>query len=187
MADSLADRLRQIAEAQGLGTAEFAARAGLKYRSAQDYLRGVSKPGADALEKVCTEFRVDGTWLLTGIGQMSRPSRTDAVLNQIQAETEAYVAREIAAERSALSPQVRELHDAVHRHLSMAMRMCAKDSDFPALLAFIAWLLNWWEAVGHNDHAWLLGQIDRHIPDWNGSLEWHQAMTTHTQDDGDTA
>jgi transcriptional regulator with XRE-family HTH domain len=56
----------------------------------------------------------------------------------------------------------RELSD----HWRLLRRMCADDPDYADLLGFLVWLLDWWEAVGPDDHAWLLGQLRRHIPDW---------------------
>lgn len=90
-------------------------------------------------------------WLLTGEGSMLRESAA--------AEAEAGTVE--TAARPDDAAQIAE----VEPHWRVALATGAEDADFDRRLNFLEWLLDWWEAVGPEDRAWLNGQLRRHIPD----------------------
>lgn len=49
---------------------ESAEKAGIPYRSMQNYLRGEREPGADALASIGEQLGISIDWLLTGTGAM---------------------------------------------------------------------------------------------------------------------
>jgi transcriptional regulator with XRE-family HTH domain len=183
---TIRDRLRAVIQRSGLSLREFAEGAGLPYRSVQDYARGVSKPGTDAVVQICTGYRVSADWLLTGQGDMYR---SDATLpGGVRDGAASYARAPPAAAASAAAvddaredrdrpdaggrlpreaDQISALERELEGHWTLLRRMCADEPDYPGLLAFLVWLFDWWEAVGPEDHAWLLGQLRRHIPDWS--------------------
>ncbi|MBZ0253104.1 MAG: helix-turn-helix transcriptional regulator [Candidatus Methylomirabilis sp.] len=61
-------------EAEGLSSAQFAGKIGEKTHRLQDIeLRKQRAPG-DVLAKIAEQFRINGTWLLTGSGSMRPPA-----------------------------------------------------------------------------------------------------------------
>jgi hypothetical protein len=69
---SVGARLAQAVEASGESLRSFAARAGVPYRTLQNYVGGVRAPQSDVLAPICTRTGVSGHWLLTGEGEMYR-------------------------------------------------------------------------------------------------------------------
>lgn len=60
------DRIKQVRIDAGLNQSEFAKRLNISQSAIGYYESGKKKPSADTLAAICTEFDVDGTWLLTG-------------------------------------------------------------------------------------------------------------------------
>ena len=110
-------------------------------------------------------------WLVFGVGERRRGdapprSRADEVLDGMRREAEYVVAQMEREDAERAARTERSLEERAQWHWDFTRRSCAEDADFPQLLELLAWLLSWWEAVGPEDHAWLMGQLARHIPDW---------------------
>ena len=72
--ETLSDRLRRALEVAGLNMTDAAGKAGIPYRSIQNYVRGEREPGAEALAAITAQLRISADWLLIGEGQMFRGS-----------------------------------------------------------------------------------------------------------------
>lgn len=70
-------RLRHALDTMGLKINEAAERAGIPYRSMQNYLRGEREPGAEALASINEQLGISIDWLLTGTGPMRRSSKPE--------------------------------------------------------------------------------------------------------------
>jgi hypothetical protein len=101
-----------------------------------------------------------------------RPERPEDWVEQVGEDAGAQPDTRPAAGavETAVRPDYAAQIAEVEWHWQMTQKICAQDADFGRLLTFLEWLLNWWEAVDAEDHAWLDGQIRRHIPDYVESL-----------------
>lgn len=68
----IGDRLRHALDLMGVRINEAAEKAGIPYRSMQNYLRGEREPGAEALTAITARLGISSDWLLTGEGPMRR-------------------------------------------------------------------------------------------------------------------
>jgi hypothetical protein len=153
---SIRERLQRVAD--NAGSLKAAADAsGVPYRTWQNYVGGKRKPQAEILAAICTRMSVSGHWLLTGEGAM-QAGRPAATAHEVRDSVGA--AYSANAELAELELRV----CALWRELSASAE---GDDSHLALLRWQAWLLAWWTEVGASDHAWLIGQLRRHIPDWD--------------------
>jgi transcriptional regulator with XRE-family HTH domain len=153
----------------------------LPYRSLQDYAAGRRAPGADALAAICTRLRVSADWLLLGEGEMrprARPPPADRPrlgtgaprtwdTDAIRDAAIQHDADKAGARWQALSDEARALEIDLVSRWDRLQDASSQAADYPALLRFVGWLAGWWVDVSAEDHAWLLGQLRRHIPDWD--------------------
>jgi transcriptional regulator with XRE-family HTH domain len=177
---SIAQRLQRLVEHAG-GIKAAADATGVPYRTWQNYVGGQRKPQAEILAQICTRLGVNGHWLLTGEGEMRPRARpppadrprlgtgaprtwdTDAIRETaIQHDT-----AKAGARWQALSDEARALEIDLVSRWDRLQEASSQAADYQALLRFVAWLAGWWVDVSAKDHAWLLGQLRRHIPDWD--------------------
>lgn len=71
---TIGQRFFEVRRAKKATQIEFAAKLGLSQSALVAYERGDRDPPAAAIAKLCQEYRVDPTWLLTGSGIMLRDS-----------------------------------------------------------------------------------------------------------------
>ena len=69
---TIGQRFFEVRRAKEATQIEFAAKLGLSQSALVAYERGDRDPPAAAIAKLCQEYRVDPTWLLTGSGIMLR-------------------------------------------------------------------------------------------------------------------
>ncbi len=69
---TIGQRFFEVRRAKKATQIEFAAKLGLSQSALVAYERGDRDPPAAAIAKLCQEYRVDPTWLLTGSGIMLR-------------------------------------------------------------------------------------------------------------------
>lgn len=69
---TIGQRFFEVRRARKATQIEFAAKLGLSQSALVAYERGDRDPPAAAIAKLCQEYRVDPTWLLTGSGIMLR-------------------------------------------------------------------------------------------------------------------
>ena len=68
-------RVIQVANYYGINKpSEFARKTGFSHQVASNYLKGERVPNADALSLIKRLFDINGTWLLTGEGEMLETS-----------------------------------------------------------------------------------------------------------------
>lgn len=77
---NIGTRLRHALDAMGLKINEAAEKAGLPYRSMQNYLRGEREPGAEALASISEHLGISVDWLLTGTGTMLRSAEGEGTI-----------------------------------------------------------------------------------------------------------
>lgn len=70
MQKSINERLKYLIESLKISYKDFSQKAGIPYRTIQDYLAGKRMPGGENLQKIATQFNVNINWLLTGEGEM---------------------------------------------------------------------------------------------------------------------
>lgn len=87
------ERIKLIRKEQGLTLEKFGQKVGLKRNSLSQIENGVNKVTEQLIKLVCSEFKVNETWLRTGIGdKYIKQSREDALidrLNEIMANEDA--------------------------------------------------------------------------------------------------
>ncbi|ODR86717.1 helix-turn-helix domain-containing protein [Shewanella xiamenensis] len=66
----IGERLTQALNTLGLSIKDAADKAGMPYRSMQNYLRNEREPNAEAITKIRTHLGIVSDWLLTGEGEM---------------------------------------------------------------------------------------------------------------------
>lgn len=71
---TIGQRFFEVRRAKKATQIEFAAKLGLSQSALVAYERGDRDPPAAAIAKLCQEYRIDPTWLLTGSGIMLRDS-----------------------------------------------------------------------------------------------------------------
>lgn len=69
---TIGQRFFDVRRAKKATQIEFASKLGLSQSALVAYERGDRDPPAAAIGKICQEYRVDPTWLLTGTGIMFR-------------------------------------------------------------------------------------------------------------------
>lgn len=76
------ERIKEVMNAAGLTMEQFAARLGENnVQRLKDVFRGKQRPPAEMLVAIVSEFRVDGTWLLTGSDPGKLAPREAALLD----------------------------------------------------------------------------------------------------------
>lgn len=77
--NTINERLQEIVgKLFNRNNAAFARKIGVAPTTVANYLRNEnpSKPTSDILSLIVTELGIDATWLLTGMGEMQKPSQT---------------------------------------------------------------------------------------------------------------
>ena len=73
------ERIKEIRKKSGLSQTEFAERIGLTKNYISLLETGVRVPSERTIGDVCREFNVNREWLVSGIGDMRAPEKTDAI------------------------------------------------------------------------------------------------------------
>jgi len=79
---SVFERIRQVRERTGLGQKEFAERVGVSKNTQLRYENRQSYPAVDYLERVASEYGIDGNWLMTGY-QATEAERLNIARHQV--------------------------------------------------------------------------------------------------------
>lgn len=171
----------RIQEALGLNSDGELSRALAKKRSTVGSWRAQDRVPYEICVSLRDTHGLSLEWLLLGEGEMyrsARAARVADVLEQMRREAEYSAARMIGDAWAVREPQAacgavtqaktpaQQLEASVAFHYDRLTKVCADDEDYVDVLSFLDWLLDWWEAVGPEDHAWLIGQLRRHVPDW---------------------
>ena len=82
---AFATRLRQLIQNLRIKDIEFAQQGGITKQTLSTYLKGRSEPSRATMANWVKIFQIDGTWLLTGEGEMFRGAASE---NQLSVPTE---------------------------------------------------------------------------------------------------
>ena len=80
------DRIRRLRKSLDLTQAEFAEQLGMKQNTIATYEMGRSTPSDPAISNMVRAFKVNETWLRTGVGEMFTPVTRDEEIAQFAAE-----------------------------------------------------------------------------------------------------
>lgn len=74
---SIHNRVKEVRKALNMAQDEFGDKIGIKKSSISQIESGKTNPSDLTVRAICREFRVDETWLRTGVGEMFRTSTPD--------------------------------------------------------------------------------------------------------------
>jgi transcriptional regulator with XRE-family HTH domain len=99
----LSERLKKIVEDSRLSLPKFSGLMGVSKSTLINYRDGIRIPSADFLEKICTEFNVNPTWLLMGEGE---PYKTESQAGEAGPQPEKGQVREHGEELLKIAPAI---------------------------------------------------------------------------------
>ena len=67
---SLGEKLQKVQQSFGFTQKQLAEKAGVHFKSLNNYLTGRTTPNADVLERLCRQLNLSPSWLLLGEGEM---------------------------------------------------------------------------------------------------------------------
>lgn len=120
--ETLADRILEIRKANGLSQAAFAAPLNLSQNFIWMVEKGQRDPGDRTIADICRVFKVDETWLRTGVGEMHVPKTRVEELDAIFSE-----ALEGVSDKDKLLRAIASIPDSAFPALSEFFRTIAKE------------------------------------------------------------
>ena len=82
---SIHNRVKEVRKALNMAQDEFGDKIGIKKSSISQIESGKTNPSDLTVRAICREFRVDETWLRTGVGEMFRTSTPDQQIAEFAA------------------------------------------------------------------------------------------------------
>lgn len=101
--DTLAARIKAVRESESLTQQEFADRIGTPRSNIGGYEKGARNPSDAVVALICREFRVNESWLRTGVGEMKAETTQQEKLSRFMGDVLAAAPDERSAFIAALA------------------------------------------------------------------------------------
>lgn len=101
--DTLAARIKAVRESERLTQQEFADRIGTPRSNIGGYEKGARNPSDAVVALICREFRVNESWLRTGVGEMKAETTQQEKLSRFMGDVLAAAPDERSAFIAALA------------------------------------------------------------------------------------
>jgi len=107
---SIHSRVKEVRKALNMAQDEFGDKIGIKKSSISQIESGKTNPSDLTVRAICREFRVDETWLRTGVGEMFRTSTPDQQIAEfaamlLEGRAEDAFKRKLVSALSRLDPE----------------------------------------------------------------------------------
>lgn len=118
--EELKDRIIKVRKKSGLSQEKFAARIELTRVGLQSIEYGKNNPSPNTRERICSEFKINRTWLETGDGPMQMPeAEDDELIDEVMRGDDEFVKAVIRGIARAPGgwEKMREVFEAIQKEL----------------------------------------------------------------------